>query len=326
MKVVDMHCDTVMKVFDSQQVGECQGLAGNSFQLDKEKMLTGDYLLQNFAMYIDKEAAGDPYRYCKAMIDCYYQELELNKDWLLPVYGYQDIVKNQAAGKVSSMLTMEEGAPVEGSIEKLEEFYLLGVRMMTLTWNYRNELGYPNAYYFDEATGLLDSNQSGLTKNGIEVVQRMNELGMIVDVSHGSDQLVRDVLTYTEKPFVASHSDARAIWGHFRNLTDDLIKAIAERGGVIGMNYAEDFIHGEGTPGSIIEGLVQHIKHFREVGGIDCIGLGSDFDGIHPYAELANGSQVQKLAWALEQAGFSDDELEKIFSRNVLRLYETCLV
>ena len=147
---------------------------------------------------------------------------------------------------------------------------------------------------------------------------------MIIDVSHGSDQLVKDVLTYTNKPFVASHSNAREICTHFRNLPDPLIKKIAERGGVIGMNYCDLFINENGS-GSLIEGLVEHIKHFRNIGGIDCIGLGSDFDGIPVTQELIDASTVRKLHQALIQAGFSTQELEKIFSGNVLRLYKEVL-
>lgn len=325
MKVVDMHCDTIMKIFDSEQAGESEGLEKNSFQLDKNKLLAGDYLLQNFAMYIDKEGVDDPYRYCLAMIDCFYQEMELNKDWIAPVTNCQQILENERAGRISAMLTMEEGAPVQGDCNKLVEFYDQGVRMMTLTWNYPNEIGYPNAIYFDETTSILNPEQQGLTERGIEIVQDMNRLGMIVDVSHGSDQLVRDVLKYTKEPFVASHSDAREVCLHPRNLSDDLIRQIADRGGVIGMNYSDEFIHEAGSTTPVIDGLVKHIEHFRNVGGIDCVGLGSDFDGIHVYPELADASYMPKLVTALEKAGFIGEEIEKIFHKNVLRLYKECL-
>lgn len=109
--------------------------------------------------------------------------------------------------------------------------------MLTLTWNFKNEIGFPNSIYWDNEQQKLDSEQKGLTKQGIAIVQRMEELGMIIDVSHGSDQLVRDVLTYTKKPFVASHSNARSIHNHPRNLPDELIAGIALRGGVIGINF-----------------------------------------------------------------------------------------
>lgn len=325
VKVADMHCDTIMKIFDSQLTGKYEGLAKNSFQLDKEKLLAGDCLLQNFAMFIDKEEAEDPYLHCKRMIGCFYLEMELNRDWIAPVKSCEDILLNRQAGKVSAMLTMEEGAPLKGEIEKLEEFYDLGVRMLTLTWNYQNEIGYPNALYFDEKIGRLDSDQLGLTAQGIGIVRRMNQLGMIIDVSHGSDQLVKDVLEHTSEPFVASHSNAREICGHPRNLPDELIRKMADRGGVIGMNYSDDFILNEGDRSSRIEGLVRHAEHFRNIGGIDCVGLGSDFDGIPFYEELGDASMVQKLEEALERARFSIVEIEKIFHGNVLRLYKDCL-
>lgn len=321
---VDMHCDTIMKIYQSKQQGTAESLRRNTYQIDREKLEKGEYLLQNFALFMDMKETDSPYATCKEMIQCFYEEMADNQDWILPVTTYEEILANQKNGKLSALLTMEEGAPIQGELKKLEEFYKDGVRMMTLTWNYPNEIGYPNAAFFDEQSKTLNVNQKGLTKQGIAVVQRMEELGMIIDVSHGSDQLVEDVLTYTNKPFVASHSNARAVCPHFRNLPDSLIKKIAERGGVIGMNYCDLFITEDGS-GSLIEGLVTHIKHFRDIGGIDCIGLGSDFDGIPVTQELIDASTVSKLHQALIQAGFSTQELEKIFYGNVLRLYKEVL-
>lgn len=321
---VDMHCDTIMKIYQDKQEGITEGLRKNTYQIDREKLEKGEYLLQNFALFMDSQETEDPYTTCKEMIECFNNEMKENQDWLLPVTTYKEIITNQQNNKISALLTMEEGAPIEGDLKKLEEFYQAGVRMMTLTWNYPNEIGYPNASFFDEKLQQLAVDQQGLTKQGIAVVQQMEELGMIIDVSHGSDQLVEDVLTYTSKPFVASHSNARGVCPHFRNLPDHLIKKIAERGGVIGMNYCDLFITEDGSD-SLIDGLVKHIMHFRTIGGIDCIGLGSDFDGIPVTQELADASTVSKLYQALELQGFSSEELEKIFSGNVLRLYNEIL-
>lgn len=324
LNTVDMHCDTIMKVYQSKQEGTYEKLRKNTFQIDQKKLIEGGYLLQNFALFMDIKDTEDPYQTCKEMVQCFYDEMEDNKDWILPVTTYQEIMVNQQNGKLSAMLTMEEGAPIRGELNKLEEFYQAGVRMMTLTWNYPNEIGYPNAAFFDEQSQLLSIKQKGLTEQGIAIVQRMEQLGMIIDVSHGSDQLVEDILTYTQKPFVASHSNARAICPHFRNLPDHLIKKIADRGGVIGMNYCDLFVTNNDSE-TLIDGLVKHIKHFQTVGGIDCIGLGSDFDGIPITQELPDASAVNKLYQALVREGFSSDELEKIFSSNVLRVYKDVL-
>ncbi|GCF94335.1 peptidase [Enterococcus florum] len=320
MKAIDMHCDTIQKIYQHPQTT----LRENAFQIDLLKMKASGTTLQNFAMFVPLDEVEDPYKTCREMISCYQRELSANADLIRPITTMQEFEENQQKGRLSALLTMEEGAPLEGRLDRLQEFYDLGVRMLTLTWNFKNELGYPNMLYWDEQTQTLSNEQKGLTETGIRIVQKMEELGMIIDVSHGSDQLVRDVLAHTTKPFVASHSNARTICHHPRNLPDELIQQIAERGGVIGINYYEDFIRPEGNQQSLVAGLVKHIKHFRAVGGIDCIGLGSDFDGIEENEELADIRAIEKIEQGLRDAGFSTDEIEKIFYRNVERLYTTC--
>lgn len=324
MKVIDMHCDTIMKIYDSEIAGEYQGLSKNSYQIDREKLQAGNYLLQNFALFLDKESVEDPYNHAMEMVQCFKREMARNESWIAQVTTVDEILANEKAGKISALLTMEEGAPLEGDAAKLQAFYDLGVRMLTLTWNYPNELGYPNAAFYDEAKNFLSAQQKGLTKTGIEIVQQMEALGMIIDVSHGSDQLVRDVLTYTKAPFVASHSNARIVTNHFRNLSDELIKEIANRGGVIGMNFCDLFLRGEDENRSLIDSLVLHVKHIKNVGGIECIGLGSDFDGIPVVEELADASVMPQILQALQKE-FTTTELEKISNQNVLRLYGDCL-
>lgn len=314
-----MHCDTIMRIFNSTE-----HLAKNNFQIDLEKMKQADYLLQNFAIFLDKEAEESPYQTAKDMIDCFYQEMENNPALIRPVTTYEEIINNQQQQILSALLTMEEGAPLEGKIENLEEFYQLGVRMLTLTWNYPNELGFPNALYWNTDTQRL-ATQQGLTQTGINIVQAMNELGMIIDVSHGSDQLVTDVLTHTNQPFVASHSNTRAHGAHFRNLPDHLIKKIAARGGVIGLNFSADFLQNSQQNQHLIERLVVHAAHMKKVGGIEVIGFGSDFDGIPIHHELPDATIFPTIEVAFQKAGFTSTEIEKIFYQNVLRLYKELL-
>ncbi|HLQ40147.1 MAG TPA: dipeptidase [Tetragenococcus sp.] len=325
MNVVDMHCDTIMQIYQATK-DQPVLLKKNNIQLDIEKMQKGDYLLQNFALFIESDEVDSPYQTAKEMVDCFYQEMKQNKDTIRPVIHYEQILENGLNNRMSALLTMEEGAPLEGSIEKLEEFYNLGVRMLTLTWNYPNEIGYPNAAFSDDDFHLNDHKQKGLTEQGIKIVQRMNELGMIIDVSHGSDALVEDVLKYTDRPFVASHSDARAICPHYRNLSDDLIRKIAERGGVIGINFAGQFLKKAEDKGSQIDAIVRHVQHIYQTAGIDVIGLGSDFDGIKVHEDLPDGSVLPKIYDALVKAGFTTKEVDKIFNENVLRLYRDFLI
>lgn len=324
MNVVDMHCDTIMKIYQSP-INNPAHLKKNDFQLDIPKMQQGDYLLQNFAIFMDKKAVDSSYEEAKNMIDLFYEEMKENEEQIRPVTHYEQILENGLNDRMSALLTMEEGAPIEGSLEKLEEFYNLGVRMMTLTWNYPNEIGYPNAVFADGNEQLTDQPQKGLTDKGIEIVQRMNELGMIIDVSHGSDALVNDVLQYTDRPFVASHSNSRKICPHYRNLPDDLIRKIAERGGVIGINFSDHFLQDARENGSLINAICQHVRHLYNVGGIECIGLGSDFDGIPVHEDLADGTILPTMYDALLKSDFTNEEVDQIFNKNVLRLYQEFL-
>ena len=149
----------------------------------------------------------------------------------------------------------------------------------------------------------------------------MEELGIIIDVSHLSDKGFYDVLKYSSKPFVASHSNARSICSVARNLTDEMIIELSKRGGVMGLNYCSAFIEEDDHVYTSIEGMVRHIRHIAKVGGIDCIGLGSDFDGIGSTLEIKDASGMQKLYYELKKY-FTEDEIEKIFFRNVLRVYK----
>lgn len=209
--------------------------------------------------------------------------------------------------------------------------------MMTLTWNFPNEIGYPN--FNKEGNFYKPNSKDGLTETGIEFVQEMERLGMIVDVSHLSDAGFYDVLTYTKVPFVASHSNARALCPVVRNLTDDMVRKLAKRGGVIGLNYSVDFLRDhpgrERTDGknpknwgagyASLDDIAEHAKHIANIGGIECVGLGSDFDGIPPHPELSGADAMPKLLHTMKAKGFSESEMDKILYQNVFRLYKEIL-
>lgn len=156
----------------------------------------------------------------------------------------------------------------------------------------------------------------------------MEELGMIPDVSHLSDKGFYDVLEETKKPFVASHSDARSICGCVRNLTDDMIRRLAERGGCVGLNFYADFLEEkpEGVPNpGTMESVVRHARHIAAVGGTEVLGLGSDFDGIDTHEELPGVQSMPELWEALKKGGFTESQLDGIFCGNVLRVYRETL-
>lgn len=323
MKVADMHCDTILRIYD-----EGGSLLENNFNIDLRKMLAGDYLLQNFAMFVNLGENDDPLIKAQRLIDLYYCEIEKNIDLIKPVFSYQDIEDNEKAGLMSAMLTLEEGAVVNNDLAVLRNYYRLGVRMITLTWNHPNGIGYPNLVSTKEYKDLYHINdQDGLTDFGIEYVREMERLGIVIDVSHLGDAGFYDVLKYTTKPFVASHSNARSVCGVARNMSDEMIKLLAKRNGVMGINFCGDFLKESKTGGerSCIKDMVKHILYIKDLVGIDYVGLGSDFDGISQDLELKDASMMPMLKEALCEAGLSEEEIEKVFYKNVLRLYQTIL-
>lgn len=327
MKVVDMHCDTISRLMKHPE----WSLGENDLHVRLDKMRAGDYLLQNFALFVYMKSGKDPYEAAVEMADRFDGQMRSFQDQIGQVRTFSDIEKNREAGRLSAMLTIEEGAVIKGSMEKLQRFYDRGVRMMTLTWNFPNEIGFPNVVIpagSDEADHTVPQVEKGLTKFGVTVVEEMQRMGMIVDVSHLSDAGFWDVFHNTKKPFVASHSNARAVCSHVRNLTDEMIRALGERGGVTGLNFCADFLtsvpKGQKNGGTIAA-VVQHAKHIVNVGGMECLGLGSDFDGIDTHAELTGADKLPLLDAALEKGGFSASQREKIFGGNVLRLYRELL-
>lgn len=329
MKVVDMHCDTISELLHARERGEEASILENHLHIDLNRMQKGDYLLQNFAMFVHLGKTADPFHYAMKLVDLFYNELEPYSDRIRIVKRWEDIEENQKAGKMSAMLTLEEGGICKGDLSCLRDFYRLGARMMTITWNFPNELGFPNGK--DESVSPARSvpdTEHGLTETGIAFVQEMERIGMIIDISHLNDAGIRDVFHYTKKPFVASHSNARALARHPRNLTDEMIRALAERGGVAGINYYAPFLkdadkkmplHG------LCSDMVAHMKHMKQVGGIGCIGLGSDFDGIDTATDMKDCSGMQLLADVMSREGFTTGEIEAVFHDNVLRVYRELL-
>lgn len=331
MKVLDMHCDTVSVLLELRRAGKEASLRENQGHLDLVRMKNGGYLLQNFALFVDSAKGRDPWEEVCALHALYAEELAGNADLIAPVLRYGDIGENEKKGKLSAMLTVEEGAVCKGDVEKLRKLYEMGVRMMTLTWNHPNEIGFPN---LDSVQGskkdflYTADTKNGLTDCGRKLVAVMEELGMIIDVSHLSDAGFYDVAECTEKPFVASHSNARSVCRCVRNLTDDMLRVLAERGGCTGLNYCPDFLQevpvGRENPGTVAA-VVEHARHIVNVAGMEVLGLGSDFDGIDGHAEL-QGVQSMELLWdALHRNGFTQGQLDKIFYGNVMRVYQDIL-
>lgn len=322
MKIADMHCDTISKIYRARRRGEEACLRSNGFSVSLEGMREAGFGLQFFACFVDMAEYDDPYGAAMGMIDVFDGEMEANGDIIGRALCFDDIERNEQKGLMSALLTIEEGGVFGGSMERLREAYDRGVRLVTLTWNYENELGYPNRMDGGSVYGLPQT-ELGLKERGIEFVREMERLHMIVDVSHLGDAGFYDVAAHTKKPFAASHSNARAVTGNVRNLTDDMIKILAERGGITGINFCPVFLREGFTEEeqcvSCIDDMVRHALHIRDVGGIEVLGLGSDLDGIGGRLEIDRSEKLPLLGEALHSGGFSYDETDLIMYKNVMR-------
>lgn len=326
MKFIDMHCDSLMQLF-FQDKEKADLFSSAATSVDFKRMKEGDQLAQFFAVFLPpvegyKMMGIEPVPddvYIQALHDALMKNLEQYPETIALAKNAADIKANLAAGKMSAVLTMEDGRAVDGKMEKIKEFYDMGFRALSLTWNAHNCFGAPNS----KDSVIM---QEGLTDFGKEAIVYMQELGMLVDVSHLSDGGFYDVAKICKKPFVATHSNARALCPHQRNLTDDMIKILGNAGGATGINFGPEFLNEDITcKDSTAALMAKHARHIADVGGIDCVGIGSDFDGIMGNLEISDCSKLAVLESALAKEGFSGDEIEKIFYKNVLRVMEDAM-
>ena len=330
MKVWDLHCDTLSELRKAEHAGRPKSFAQNDLHIDLEKLQKGDYLLQCFAAFVnlgDKNArsgsAGDSAGRDRP-VQAHHGGIPGKK--LLRCTRRRTSAGMLRRERISGMLTIEEGACCKGSVGVLRRMYELGVRMMTLTWNHENELASPQR---NPGGVLVPQTEKGLTGKGFEFLAEMERMHMIVDVSHLSDKGFWDIVEHGTRPFAASHSNCRALAPHTRNLTDEMIRALAEKGGIAGLNYCASFVDADSAHPklcrSTVERLAKHAAHFKQVGGIEVISLGSDFDGIGGQHELETAADMPLLAEALRREGFTEDEVEAIYWRNAYRFFKNNL-
>ena len=329
MIVWDLHCDTLYRLLGREDTaGEpaVEAFAKDGGMLDLAKMRAGDYLLQCFACFVGLEESPDPLVSALREADLFHRLLAAYPDDLVWVKSAADIDKLGEDGRIGAMLTIEEGAVCRDDLAILRDFYRLGVRMMTLTWNHQNGLGSPNITpdYNEDTWPVKDPGAPGLTGVGREFVAEMERLHMIVDVAHLSDAGIRDLLAIATRPFAASHSNARACCPHLRNLPDELLRAMGEKGCLIGLNYCPAFL--DDTPdrkhcvGSVAQ-MARHAKYILNLAGEDALALGSDFDGIGGELEITGAQDLPLLAEGLVNEGIPARVVEKIFYKNARRFF-----
>lgn len=263
MNYFDLHCDTISECFNNKQ-----GLYKNEMQLSLEKGKAIGNWVQTYAIWMSDELSElQAYTYFNQVYGYFLGQLQAMQDYVSLCTNTDEIEKALCKGKRVALLSIEGSRPLGHCVERVQEFYDCGVRMMTLTWNERTPV----------ADGCMVENAKGLTCFGKQVVKKMAEVGMLVDVSHLAEVGFWDVVKTIDKPFIATHSNSKTMCDHPRNLTDEQFKVFVERKGLVGMNFYPLFINN--TLEADIKEILLHIDHFLSLGGEHVIAMGSDFDG-----------------------------------------------
>lgn len=299
----DGHCDTV-----SCCTHQGRSLRENGGHLDLKRLGRFQKAAQVFALFAPaaRFPEGALWDECQRQHEVFLAELAKNADLAVQCRTGADIAAANAAGKIAALLSVEGAELFCCDPEKLGTAAAWGVKLINVTWNYKNALSGTN----------VEAPDRGLTDRGREFVRAAYGLGILMDVSHLSDPGFRDLAEMGLGPIVASHSNARALCGHSRNLTDDMFRAIRDSGGVAGFNMCDEFIGGTCS----LEDGVRHVEHFLELDGAKTLALGGDWDGCDLFAGWSGVQDLPTLWDALEERGCDRATLEDIFYNNWLRV------
>ena len=312
MFILDSHCDTPSQILRQRDLS----LDNEYAHVDFPKLKRGGVDAAFFALYVPADLDADPekaYKYAMELLDGVNKTLASNPSAAALAVTEDEARRNKADGRFSVFIGLENASPID-CIEKAKLFYDKGVRYITLCHSANNAIC--------DSCAPKVRKWGGLSPLGKELVAEMNRLGMLIDVSHVSDDTFYDVLKYSTKPVVATHSCCRALCDHPRNMTDDMIRALAAAGGVIQINFYPLFLDGSLTEHEVpYTRIADHIDHVVELVGIDHVGIGSDFDGIDSVpVGLEDISLMPKLFDELRHRGYSEAELSKIASENFFRV------
>ena len=353
--VIDTHNDVTTPMTNDDF--DLSGTPPTPYRTNIERMKKGGLTAEFFSLYIKPWYVehGGSARRTLDMIDSVYRAVERHPNDLMIATSVADIRRAKRTRKIAALMGIEGGHAIEDSLPTLREFYRLGVRYMTLTWNNTNN-------WADAGRGQKEHN--GLTEFGKEVVREMNRLGMLIDVSHVSDKTMSDALDVSKAPIIASHSSARALSNVPRNIPDDLLKRIAKNGGVVQVNFYSVFVDEKTVapqsaerdkrlkaqqdaidekykndperraeesdkleaanplPPLPISKLIDHIDHIVKVAGVDHVGIGADFDGANDMPEGAQDvSMLPNITYELLKRGYSERDIRKILGENFLRVF-----
>lgn len=325
MNYIDFHCDTLMKAFIH---GDDDIFSLPYAMVDLDRLKKANSMAQFFAIFmpppgsekvINRKIPEDD-EYIRILSNILKNSVEKHEEIIDYAYNENNLNKNIKENKISAFLTLEDGRSINGNLEKIEDYYKLGIRLISLTWNMENSIGYPNSKDPKIMT-------RGLTPFGKEAVKVMEDSKIIIDVSHLSDGGFLDVANICKGPFIASHSNCRSISPHQRNLSDDMIKVIGQKGGIIGLNFGPEFLNEDVTKReSTIDLMVAHIENMIKFGGEECVAIGTDFDGINGELEISNPLDMTLLFQSLKKKGYSEAFLEKLAYKNAMRVIKECIL
>lgn len=321
--VFDAHVDPVGRLYTWRT-----SLADtySSDQVDIAKWRAGGINIVWVAIWVNPRwySGHAAFEHAKALIDYLEHDIHQNRTHLALCRSADECLAACAKGKIAILLGLEGGEPLLCSPEMVDYFASRGIKRITLTW--RGNLEWAGSSEEWDQTPIR--RPKGLNATGLEIIRRMNENGIVVDLSHTSTLTASEAIEASRKPCIFSHSNAYALCPHPRNVPDQLLKRLAQKGGVIGVNFHSAFLV-RGKPGrtgdknvtASIDDVVRHIDHIRAVAGIDHIGIGSDWDGdIRPAQGLEEASKLPQLWEALKKRGYIEDEISKIAGLNFLRV------
>ena len=315
MYIVDFHCDTLTELYKKGT-----SLYSNDQHFDVKRMIELGGGFQFCAIFVPTHEFRyyGGLRYTLQLLDKYNQELkQMRADGVdvLPILTKEDAA-NALNHKAATLLAIEEGGAIDGSLEALRCLYELGLRAMTLTWSNRNDI----------ADGVNEEcSGGGLTTFGRKVVQEMNRLGILVDVSHIAPAGFWDVINLSTKPIIATHSCAKGLCPHPRNLDDKQIHAINENDGMIGVTYARQFLN-QDINKACIDDVYRHIDYMLNLmGNDDHVGFGSDFDGTTLPHDMQGVQSYKEIVEYLQSKNYSDSTIEKLTHKNALNLLQKVL-
>jgi len=307
--VCDAHCDTLLDVLAGKRRLREKGESG---QIDLPRLHEGHVTGQVFAIWTPPARYADATRYALEAFDAFHREVDANDDFRLATTA-AGLDAALAEDAIAGILSFEGAEPLAGSLPALRMFYRLGVRLITLTWNFRNEA----------ADGVKESvSGGGLTNFGRALVAECNRLGVVLDVSHLAPAGVRDVLALSEQPVIASHSNAAGVYDHRRNLTDEQLQGIAATGGAIGVTFVPAFLRQDKENASVLDAL-DHIDYMVKLVGAEHVMLGSDFDGMGPMTPqgLEDASRLPGITAGLMARGYDEASITAILGGNFRRIF-----